>query len=116
MMRDHNGGDKVTPSGKLFASSRDTSARRANHSSLQFSNGFIDTAMGGASAIAIFAALIAVQTSPAAAACPTGTPNINIAGTCTGLVAPSGGTLTNSGDIQGFAEGVYVGSGSILPP
>jgi hypothetical protein len=115
MTIDLNGGDKVTPSGKRLASSRDPSAHSANHSSLQFSNRFIDTAMGGASAIAIFAALIAVQTSPvAAAACPAGTPNINITGICTGSAAPSGGTLTNSGDIQGAGDGVYVGTGSII--
>lgn len=97
-----------------MASRQVPAAHRANHSSLQFSNRFIDTAMGGASAIAIFAALIAIQTSPAAAACPTGTPNINITGICNGSAEPSGGTLTNSGDIQGVTYGVIVGTGSII--
>jgi hypothetical protein len=72
--------------------------------------------LGGASFLAISAAVIAVQTSPAMAACNFASSN-NVTGTCGG-VTPSNGNFSNSGFISGAIDGDSYGviAGNILIP
>ena len=77
------------------------------------SSSFIAAALGGASVVAIFAAVIAVQTSPASASCASLSSN-NVIGYCGGPIVPSSGVFTNSGTIGGGGTGVSIDDGTII--
>ena len=107
MIRNDNGGDTVAYPIKPWASSHITAAHRVGQSTRRLSSSFIAGALGGASFLAISAAVIAVQTSPARAACNLASSN-NVTGACGG-VTPSNGNFSNSGVITGGTTGVFIG-------
>jgi hypothetical protein len=74
-----------------------------------FSKRFAVAALGGASIIAIVAALVAAQTSPANASCTSLSSN-NVTGNCAGPITPISGIFSNTGSIGGGTIGVNIGS------
>ena len=88
-------------------------SHHAEHAPRPLSNSFIAATLSGVSVFAISAALIAVQTESAMAACASQSSN-NVIGFCTGPITPISGGFTNSGSIGGGGLGVRVDDGTVI--
>jgi hypothetical protein len=113
MTRNQYRGDTNTRSRTPSASHCINISHHAGHAPRPLSNSIIAAALSGVSVFAISAALIAVQTDPAMAACASQSSN-NVTGFCNGPITPISGGFTNSGSIGGGGLGVSVDDGTII--